>query len=283
MANVLTKDYGARVRHWGPVETDAVYGPALLEDVDSGELVVWDRGWAAEHVYGSLLGRDRRLAHDPFLGEFLYGRGVQANGVRCMLLGPSSTALDGLRAPDDLPVDPGVERGAFGSYGEWFGYLVVPNQHTPEAAQQVATILYDRATACELASIDRISYPPNYAGPPDAVVVFVGERRAKHATIPGSWLPLSSRYGYMLAQELGDFALRCGWTNASDCQPQALRGRQLVVALGDAAAKWVGHHVRPGRWLKLPHPAWVYRWGKARGQFAKYQDTLDSIKKEFDR
>ena len=244
----------------------------------SGDLVVWDRSWAAEHVYASLLKRDRRLADDPWLGEWIHGRAVRTVGVQCILLGPSSLALDVLRDKSEvaeLPVDAGVERVCFALYGERFGYLTIENDHTKEEAERWADVLY--TSARDTHALAKLN-PPGYCGPPNANVVFVGERKADHGTIPGSWLPFTSRLGTMLGRDLGDFALRCGWTNAQDYPPQLLRNVPCLVALGQVAAKWVDHYVHPTMeyWV-LDHPGYIYRWGKQSKRMAKHRDALETI------
>src|SRR3989304_2111146 len=70
------------VRHWGPVSPDdRVYAHELSQDSTCfNELVIWDRCWPSEYVYGNLLGRSRRGTGDPWLLEWLHGRAVQSNG-----------------------------------------------------------------------------------------------------------------------------------------------------------------------------------------------------------
>ena len=71
------------LHRWGPVAPDdRVYAPVLRDDlVVKRSPAIWDRSWVSEHVYASLLGRDRRLRGDPWLGEWLHGRAVYTDGI----------------------------------------------------------------------------------------------------------------------------------------------------------------------------------------------------------
>jgi hypothetical protein len=285
IVNILRERYGATVRHWGPIAPDdRVYAEPLLEDSQSDAFTVWDRGWASEHVYGALMGRtDRRLRDDPWLGEWLYGRAFQTIGTRFILLGPNALAVASLREGTDLPVDPAAERAAYAEYGRRFGYTVMPNQHTTESAEGVAWLIYQSASiAAGLASANHGLRPPAYAGPPNARVVFVGERPGPgKVTFPGHGLPFTSRMTIQMARDLGDFALECGWTNTSSCPPQALRTAGLLVACGKEAEMWVTHNVAGRRVLRVDHPAYIYRFGKQVDRLTAHRETLNHIKEEF--
>lgn len=283
VATVLKEEYGFRVRKWGPVPGDEVYMQPLAEDIASGDNVVWDRGWAAEHVYAYLLGReDRRLEADPWLGEWLYGRVVATVGLRVMLLGPDAKVIHALRDEDDLPVDTTEERRQFHDYGRRFGYSVWANDHHRDAALAIARFTKDVAVGMETRATKLGLRPPAYAGPPNARVVFVGQDRNKGSKFPGAWVPFTSRLTTMLGRDLGDFALRCGWTNAGDCPPQAIRGADLVVACGRVADRWVRNHVDHHNVITIKHPAYMYRWGKEKDGLGAYRETLDRIRKTYD-
>ena len=279
---------GVEVRRWGPVSPDdRVYSAPMAEDLEKPGIVVWDRGWPSEYVYGTLLNRDRRLTNDPWLGEWLHGRALQTAGVRCILLGPDPETLTKHRNETDLPVPPAVERQMYQEYGFRFGYVTIDNQHTPWEATKCANMLVGMAYAADTRARNEGVKPPWYAGPADAKVVFVGEHMGNKRTVRGAWLPLSSRLTTMLGRDLEDDAFKCGWTNAADCPPQALRNRELIVACGDTAAKWVEFHVQPRRWIRIDHPAYIYRWKDgSRGQeimgkrLTAHRKTLDNIRQE---
>lgn len=268
IAKILEKEHGARVRHWGPVDPDdRVYLEPLISDAASGELVVWDRGWAAEHVYAYLLGRNRRLRDDAFLGEWLYGRVVQAVGVRAMILGPSVQQLRMKREDDDLPVEPMDERRMFYAYGQRFGYLSYNNQHTEDAAHEIAA---------QLAEFTKRHYkegeglrPPHYVGHPLARLVVVGQDRNEISQFPGAWAPFSTPLTTMLGREFEADAFKLGWTNAEAIKPQLLEGR-AIMACGEKAQQWVKYHVpNPELVVDAPHPAYAYRYSSGKGQKAK--------------
>lgn len=124
---VTLKGEPTKVRKWGKLDDgkwaiDEVYGFALDEDQLHPGLVIWDRSWASETVYGQLLNRDRRLAERPELGESLYGRRVQ---LKIILGGPSPAILMGDRTEDDLPVSPAKEQEAFVAYGRQYGWHII--------------------------------------------------------------------------------------------------------------------------------------------------------------
>ena len=274
------------VREWGPAEPDLAFSPALLDDCyNSNAHSVWKRGWAAEHIYATLL---RRLPRDPWLGEWLYGRAFQTAGLRIIVLGPDAATLARLRDDTDLPIDPAEERGMFLHYASRFHYLTFMNEHMAEAAERAAAFIKTLAGDQAQQALRYGLWPPAYAGPTPSPrrVVFVGESAGKRgqAPIPGAFLPFTSRFTTMLARELGDFALQCGWTNLLTCAPWSLRGAGLVVACGEAAARWVQHHVSPPRMEVIPHPSWLYRFknGKTAAQLKSTRITLADIRREFD-
>ena len=261
IAKILETQYGARVRHWGKVPGHEVYLAPLIDDVADPGLVVWDRSWASEAVYGDLLGRDRELARDPWLGEWLYGRAIRSIGIRAMILGPSVASLRRNRDATDLPVDPAIERKAFSTYAKRFGWAEVVHRHVEGAAEHAAHTLVTRAYYRARGT----PRPPIWSGPPDASVVIVGERRNEESS-SHSWLPFTTRLTTELGRRLGDAAVtEFAWTNAHDCPPEALRDARTLVACGVVATKWAKYHVGHPNVLDIPHPAWLFRWGKAKG------------------
>jgi hypothetical protein len=232
-------------------------------------------------VYAKLLDRDRRLKDDPWLGEWLFGRAVRTAGYACIILGPDAGVLAKHRDQSDLPVDPVSERISYYLYAKDWHVQAYVNQHTEEGAELVA----DRAVDAARSTYDLAKglglLPPTYAGPPLAPVVFVGEGPGGRK-FPGNGLPFTSLLTSRLGRDLGEFANRCGWCNVSDVPAQALRNRQLIVACGKVAEKWVQYHVNPTRMLSIEHPAFAYRWGKAQSRLPAYRETLERIRKEFE-
>lgn len=250
----LAKTLDARVRRWGPVSPDdRVYTEPLKEDCQSTGWTIWDRGWVSEHVYGLLLGRDRRLAMDPWLGEWLHGRAVQTSGLRVILLPGLINDIASRRDDTDLPVNILAEVDHYRWYAQRFGYLTLINDYTQESLQYNISQIISRLGKAQTL------VPPAYAGPIDAKVVFVGEKLNDKAcrSMPGSWLPFSSRLTTELGRRLGDKAFKCGWTNVGDVTQEFLADR-YVVACGEQAAKWLDASGIAR--VVIPHPAWLYRY-----------------------
>lgn len=280
IANAIIARYGGRLRRWGRVESDVEYLQPLIEDcaaVIHGETIVWDRGWAAEHVYGKLLNRDRRLSNDAWLGEWLYGRAAQSLGLRAMILGPSVEELQRRRDATDLPVDPREERETFNAYAHSFGWMRVVQQHTPESLAQVVADLWNTAM---FTFDDRHASPPAFVGPPSASVVVVAERRNEASNFPGAWLPLTTPLTMKFAR-MFPRPFQAAWTNMADCPPQALRHASTIVVLGDKARKWIKYHVAASqRVIALAHPAYMFRFNTdaARRKLARMTAELDRLK-----
>lgn len=267
MKNILGDKVGW-VRRWGPVSPDdRAYTPFLQADSASTDHIhIWDRSWASEHVYAKLLDRDRRLRVDPWLGEWLHSRAVWANGMCVMVLPKNAEALAPRRTEDDLPVDPIAETYEFNSYATRFMWVKVFTGSDPDDSYKIAKYLISLMDRFTL-EVKRI--PPIYCGPVDARVVFVGEKPSTYGSIPGGWLPFTSRLTTELGRSLGDEALMCGWTNASGIDPTLLRSREIVVSCGNYARNWVNWNVlapaqqftgRAPLNLHIPHPAWLYRF-----------------------
>ena len=277
ICNLLEAYYGWRTRHWGPIEPDdRVYAPILKEDIESDEeVVVWDRAWIAEHVYARLLVRDRMMNDDPWLGAWLHGRAVDAYGYQCILLGPSDREILALRTDDDLNVNVRQETAGYMQYGDEHGVPYFNNHHTAEWANTFVENLHARMTLPHHRSTPP-GIPPYYAGPWYANVVVVGQdRKGKKDTIPGAWLPFTSRMTTQFARDaFGRYALEVGWTNAGDIPPQTLRGK-AIIACGQKAQKWVQYHIGGGEdVLNIPHPSYLLRWKKGKEQQRTVYETI---------
>jgi hypothetical protein len=261
---VVALDPEVRYRHWTQPSGYAEYLRALYEDLCAGDVVVWDRGWPSDAVYGELMpAGTRRFPADPWLGEWLLGRAVDTSGLR-VVLAPSTSALIYRRAdhqdPTDHKVNPIIERDLYVEYGERFGYAV---RSEIDAA--------DLLTAARLKSQMPCSVlPPRYSGPAKAKVVFVGEARKERSAFPLPFItPMTTQYGRLL----GDAAMECGWTNV-DAHPSWLRDRELVVACGNLAIAWChrnGVEAEP-----VPHPAWLYRWASGRQKIEETEARIVS-------
>lgn len=260
----------ARVRKWGRLDdgkwtVDSVYRDALVEDATYEGLVVWDRSWASEAVYSGLLHRNRRLGTDPWLGEWLYGRGVD---LKFILGGPhpSVTELD-LDEDDHVHnIDPRVEQAAFLAYARRWGWTVVG--HTDRDRLPLSTLLNLIQLRVAAQSV-RQRDPRLWCGPREASVALVGERGSNKDSLVGGWLPFSSLYTTGYGRLLGSTAMRAGWTNAWDDQRQIFDSARLIIACGSSAFEWAREvqkvEQRDGtRVEQVYHPAALYRWGRLR-------------------
>jgi hypothetical protein len=265
----------ARIRKWSRLDdgrwaVDSVYRDALVEDSQYEGLVIWDRSWASEAVYAQLLNRNRRLGADPWLGEWLYGRGVV---LKFILGGPDPSVMAGQLDEDDRVEGHGQdmarEQEAFVAYGRQYGWNIIGL--TDRDRLPLDTLLrMVQLRVAEVATRDRRD-PRAWCGPRDASVVFVGERGSNHDSMVGGWLPFSSRYTTSYGRLLGDAALRVGWTNAWDDQRGIFDAARLVIACGSTAGEWVGEVLSargPGETMveQVYHPAALYRWGRLRGE-----------------
>jgi hypothetical protein len=280
-ANVQLNGRPTRVVKWGKLDDgrwaiDSVYAAGLVEAAAWNGLTVWDRSWASEAVYGRLLNRERRLAADPWLGEWLYGRGVD---LKLMLLGdPDPQVMRGDRTPDDLPVDVVDEKRAFSEYGRRFGWQVHPENRTIAGTTRLVREVMVAINRYKWEGVFNpdLACGPNAApwmGPIDVAVV--GEKGSLRESIPGGWLPFSTRLTEKYGRALGDDALRCVWTNAADNQVHVLYRARYVVACGQVAVDWVRQYrTSNDTLLYVPHPAALYRWGRLSDRIEEIERQL---------
>jgi len=241
------------IRHWEgrAIPDDSIYLKPLIRatSVSSSELIeIWDRGWPSEYVYGNLLSQPRRLANDPWLGEWLYGRAVQPDGLRVMLAGPSASRLQSLRDSSDLPVSPMAEKTMYIEYGMKYGWLMLEQTTVDEMANIVGREFLNASG----------TRPPMYCGKPDAEVVFVGERHSKEKRHIGAWLPFTSVLSATYGRLLGPKAFQVGWVIAHECPPNVIRSAKVIVACGKRAHLWVDNYIGGSdkQIYHLPHPSY---------------------------
>lgn len=211
---------GTEVRPWGPVESEQDYWPPLLADASKANFCIWDRGWASEHVYAKLLGRDRLLGQDPWFGEWKFGRIADATGVKIMII-PADYADAAKRRDDtDLPVDAYLECQAFKDYGVRFGYHVLYNEYTERSDDENIEKIYRLMIHRRLAG--PLQYP-FWLGPRDAKVIFM-------TGTPRDILPFNGPIAEQIGRALGDDALKCAWVSTG--QPKELLEYRTVVLVG---------------------------------------------------
>lgn len=236
-ASALSYITGAKVRHWGPISPDdRVYKNMLMEDTASNKWVIWDRCWPSEHIYGSLLNRNRRLSNDPWLGEWLHGRALQTNGIKVVILPSNIEDLIYKRDITDLPVHPIVEAKRYAEYAELYDWDIHINNYDNNSIDAFVHAILDKMNYIESRKEDDFGFklsPPMYAGPIESKVVFVN-RPSNVEFTPGGWMPFSNRYETLFARKLGNLALKCGWTSSYNQNLQHLQSKS-VVACGDAA------------------------------------------------
>lgn len=205
---------------------DSVYLPQLVKDTSNTPLesiAIWDRGWPSEYVYGSLLDQDRRLAQDPWLGEWEYGRRVAANGLRVMLPGPHYAVLSKLRTPDDLPVNCAAEQMLYLSYAVRFGWLILE--------QAPLDLMVRRVMA---------NFMLNNLNSRNSVQNYLGDPLAKIIIVCGESHEMTAKNGRLL----GDMAIHVGWVTAHECSPVMLRQAEVLVTCGKKAYSWVRDYVQ---------------------------------------
>jgi hypothetical protein len=179
---------------------------------------------------------------------------------------PEVSLLD--RTPDDLPVHPRDEKEAFLAYGRRYGWNIVGSTDRERLPMSTLVSLVWPLIQGTLRS-EYFRGPKQWCGPINAPVVFVGERGSSNDSVPGGWLPFSSRYTTQYGRILGDAALQCGWTNAWDDRREIFNRAKLVIACGATAQRWAKEvRGRAGAEKatveEIPHPAALYRWGKYR-------------------
>lgn len=253
--------------HWGPVfPDDRVYADKLMEHTtDLNKVWLWDRGWASEHVYAKLLGRDRRMANDPWIGEWLHSRAVVTSGLCVILTGPHSNVLGQLRDASDIDVSPAIEKVMFTEYGKRFGWHVIENEHNKNSLLKVTGNIMLFYLSKQKRS------PLLWCGPTNPPIVVIGETLSKKH-IPGGWAPFTSTFTTMLGREFGDKAMHIGWTNSTTCDPEWLRGIETVITCGKIANTWFERNRKevPLRHIAIQHPSYLYRF--------KTTEILDKLK-----
>lgn len=215
---------------------------ALMQDLplakEADQLVMWDRSWICETIYGTLLGRFSDLADTHLLGEWLYGRAVQALGLSVILLPEKYQQAASRRTPDDLEVHPALEYHAYSNYANEHGVLKIENNYDELSLMFNTTIIVDSLLEARFRPT-----PPGYAGPKDAKVIVVAESFEANPFL-GEWLPLSHRHGIELAKELGpEIALQLGWATARQFPPNLIRKADTLIAIGDGPARWCEYYI----------------------------------------
>lgn len=258
--------YFVGIRKWTgrAVPNDSEYLNPLIEDIKLIDTItIWDRSWVSEYVYGTLLGQDRRLSNDPWLGEWLYGRALQTQGFRIMMEADLAELVS-RRDSTDLPVNPWKEAGLFRNYADDFGWMRLSTEYSEkvliEKAAEIALKILNK-------SISTIP-PQNYTGPDNPVTVFIGSKRRKGEQ-PGKWLPFTDKFSTEFARILGTNAMKFGWTYAHEIPPQFIRNAKCLVTFGANATLWARMYIltpdSKAKLIQAPDPSRTYsRMGSAK-------------------
>jgi GTPase SAR1 family protein len=216
--------YDVRLRKWGRLETDdREYTPALKEDLQARQrITIWDRAWPSEHVYGNLLGRDRRLSNDPWLGEWLHRRALIGNGMGIIML-PALAGLNiGMHDETDLPVDVYAERTAYSAYANRFRWTTLMNDYTEE---------WMNKTVSTMAATILSKFPGRV--PAFSRVLFIGDNLEEKPAVPGHLLPFTTKSGIAFARQIGDSALVAHWTLLDNVSDYMLEASKYIVGFGN--------------------------------------------------
>jgi hypothetical protein len=259
--------YNVRVRRWGPVyPDDRVYSPDLKTDAESPwNVTIWDRGWPSEHVYGKLLQRDRRLAGDPWLGEWLHRRVLFGRGSSVILLPADKSVLAPRRDATDLAVNIDAEVTEYEQYANRFGWTIYRTEPTLENTEALSAAIVGRILSGNYNSSNE---PATVVGPAhnnNPFVAVIGDRSSDNPGLPGAWTPFSSQFTTEFGRLFGDAALGICWMNAANYNLNFARRAKIVVACGEFAvdslrADGIVSNDRRDI-IRVKHPACVYRWG----------------------
>lgn len=217
-------EYSPKVRHWGPLKTDdREYTDALIEDSVYNGVVIWDRSWVCEHVYGTMLDRKRRLVTNPWLGEFLHTRGVRQKGL-CFIVMPARAGLniDLLDKTDAKYSDnPYWERELFFNYADRFKWHKLFNRFERPAINEMVNLIED-----EIVYFDVNRYKSNTA--------FVIDSDEEY--MPGGWLPGSSVEYAKYAQMFSYGALISTWMHKSEVSNYDMEKFDMIVSPSETIA-----------------------------------------------
>lgn len=250
LANAIAEKLNIKIRHWGPVNPDdRVYTKYLIDESQNEEWIIWDRCWPSEHIYGKLLRRNRRLSYDPWLGEWLHGRAVQANGLRIIVLPSTVEQLINRRDVSDLFVDPSKETRAYAKYAREFDWDVYVNPYTKRALSKAVTTICAKMKTISMLSINQTKLHNNiFAGNRNSNVIFV-EENTQNFDVPGAWLPFTSSNAIVFARTLGSIVFKCGYMSCNNI-PENLWNKKFIACGLD---KDVISETKFKKVLYLPH------------------------------
>ncbi len=231
------------------------YTNTLLEAIDGGERVVFDRHYLGERVYGPLLRGGNSIGDQ---GIALIERLIAANDVRVVICCPRwSTLMSGWREKDDLLKKESQLRSVRDAY--------------MSEARRLGLTVYDWTGGGLPLLASPGALPTTMTGYRNAEILFVGERAGKKTIV---WdLPFhnttgSARYLWDALQLVRGWEERRGaWLNAyaSDetsrdlaTSIKTLPRLRKVIALGERAAE--ACHAQGVKVHPVPHPQYWRRF-----------------------
>jgi hypothetical protein len=188
----------------------------LEKHILKGDLVIYDRGWMSELVYGELLPGSRSINNNLLIGGHLLNRASITNGRGIVLLGPDVETLEKNRDDSDLPVDVSEERRTYKHYADYFGWEFVQNIHTSAYTTILAKHLLKDLEICRNAHF-KFAYS-EYAGNllDGRLIVLDEPNKFAH---------------WKLITKLEGFANNVAWANIKSVNPAMLRHVHKIVAL----------------------------------------------------
>jgi len=223
------------VRHWGKVSSDTEYAAPLIADLkkasELNEIIVWDRSWASEKVYGFMLNRhDHRLTHLQSLGEWYYSRMVDHYGGMRFIVLPDIQKSASLRSADDLPVDPYNEYEMFRQHALAHDWFPLTNKFTQKDLDNNVDIIVKKVEDYKMPSLYDFYAHAEYYGNISGKCVFYDDY---HSMNEGELLlPFSHIDGWKFASHLPRKAYNYGWLSPHHINDY--RQLNTVIAFGDS-------------------------------------------------
>jgi hypothetical protein len=226
----------------------------------SDTLVVMDRGWPDEMVYGDLLRREPAIKSEAW-AEWCLGAPMRTAGMGIVLAPPRRRAQ---LEDNDLQIEYEDERRRFVSYGLKWGYSVIPAMDVDTEVLAEWVIEYSDVLRNRMA-VRKGAELPEYVGSTTPRVVLIAETRNTKSREQLAWAAMTTRYFQELAEAIGNTAV--SRTNSDMLGNQHVRASidtaDVVLAFGRVAEKKLRNagvkNVRP-----MGHPSYVFRWGAAR-------------------
>lgn len=207
-------------------------------------VVILDRAWPSEAVYGALL--KRPSMYTPEYAEALLHPAARMLGPTLMVLPATADELVARRsergAGFDHKVQPVNEYHEYKAYATAFGWDRVNGSSLEDAKRSALNVTIELHAAAE--RIANGVMPPAIVGDPYAKVVLVGEARNPRVEAKGqlAWAPFTSRGTRWLFNTVGAPFHRMLYTNAEDVTANpviadVVRRCHTRLALGEVAQR----------------------------------------------